>query len=242
MTHPYSRLFFILTVIFVLSSGGCIQQASKPEDTIIIAGFPNITEVVHNIINHSENATENLSRFSQFGNVTSFNVSAGFPLFDRSKEFFALSDLYQRGITSYAGQKMFLKTKIRWTYKSLCYVNEENASACTPTVVGPANATVVFDDIRKYQKLGPEAFYSRIADFPLISENLETFNTTHYLFKNRLLSNDGKFYVLEGVLSYQPSLNVTKDTLQNQTFIELSKNPSFWPQTFEFELLDVYEY
>lgn len=164
-------------------------------------------------------------------------------LSSESQNILTLDDLYKDGITNYVNQKIFLKTKIEWVYcdgkipEDPTPIEEIQNTICVP------HPRVVFDNIDKY--IERKKYLSNPGNFFIVSDKLikirDSSNKEQYSFNGNILSNNNKFYILEGALKYREWLNVTERDLNNPKFIEQSNNPIYWRQTFKFELVDIHE-
>jgi len=163
---------------------------------------------------------------------------------NESQNILTLDDLYKNNITNYINQKIFLKTKIEWGYGEdkiedpTIPIDEIQIGICGFPL------RVVFDNIDKYVER--KKYLRNPGNFHIVSDKLikirDSNDKEQYSFKDKILSNNNEFYILEGMLKYRETIKIIElDLLNNPTFIEQSNSPIYWSQTFKFELVNIHE-
>jgi hypothetical protein len=162
-------------------------------------------------------------------------------------EILTMDDLYKEGAAGFVGEKILLKTKIAWRYQECgsipkVYISPEECQERKRSISGIP--TVVFDNILLYANLNlpglpnPGNFYMAPT---ILTKKRDVFGFEQYAFNDKILSNNSKPYVFEGVLTYLDSYAERGIDTTKPTFTKQSNNPRYWSQTFQFNITNVYE-
>jgi hypothetical protein len=148
-------------------------------------------------------------------------------------EWTTLDEIQGKGIVSYVGKEILLKTKVTWHHISGAFprrgltIDTTHASAIK---VNFENGDEYVSPGFRGQERGNMFLMSqeliKVPDDSLIEQ---------YLFRNRLLDTSS-VYLLEGSFGFRSWLNVDSTKLADTAFIRQSNDVTYWSQTFQFNL------
>jgi hypothetical protein len=140
------------------------------------------------------------------------------------------ADLLKNGIAQFIDKEFVLKARVAWEYASVKIPEDPTPDAELQKKASQLTIAVEGDEFRDIKR--NKGIHASGRDLIL---KADVQGRQVYAFKETILSNKDKEYVMTVRLKLRPSFN--KSHMENPAFVKQSNNPAYWNQTFEIEIL-----
>ena len=144
------------------------------------------------------------------------------------------ADLLQKGMTPFVDKEFTLKAKVMWRYADVKIPEDPTSSEELRKKAG--QVMIPFEGPEFKDVKGKKSIFASGRD---LTRTTDAQGREAYAFKDTILSNNDKEYVMTVRLKLRPAFN--KSHLENPAFVKQSNNPTYWSQTFEFEIVALRE-
>jgi hypothetical protein len=140
--------------------------------------------------------------------------------------------LLKNGVTTFIDKEFALKTKVMWEYTTVKIPEDPTPDSELRKKAGPLMLPLsgeAFAEVRRKKGIQTSGID--------LTRKTEASGREVYAFKDTVLTNNEKDYVLTVRLKLRPTFN--KSNLENPAFVKQTNDPQYWSQTFEIEILAI---
>lgn len=145
-----------------------------------------------------------------------------------------LQDLQLQGMTSFVDKEFMLRAKVMWEYAA--FKIPEDPTPDDALRKQASAISIPLEGIETKDAKRARGIHLSGSD---LARQADAQGREEFVFQKTSLSNNDKEYVMTVRLKLRPAFNKTH--LANPAFVKQSNNPTYWSQTFEFELMALRE-
>jgi hypothetical protein len=140
------------------------------------------------------------------------------------------ADLLKKGITQFIDKEFVIKARVAWEYASVKIPEDPTPDAELQKKASQLTIAVEGEEFRDNKR--NKGLHASGRDLVM---KADAQGRQVFAFKDAILSNKDKEYIMTVRLKLRPSFN--KSHLENPAFVKQGNNPAYWNQTFEIEIL-----